>query len=123
MILDSIEDLLNHIKEVQVDVRDLSTDSLLKMSDFIQTNNLEVDDNIAAALQYQDIITQQLNATVEVIDSMNEKMKSASKTDNSLDMSELEESLAEILAQAKENKSRFSGKLSDENSDDEIEFF
>ncbi|MCD4667143.1 MAG: hypothetical protein K8R44_00855, partial [Sulfurimonas sp.] len=67
VILNSVDNLLEHIQDVQEDVISLSNDSLLKMSSYIEANNLEVDDDISTALQYQDIITQQLTATMEAI--------------------------------------------------------
>ena len=75
VILDSVDSLLEHIEEVQKDVTALSSESLLKMSNYIERNNLEVDDDISTALQYQDIITQQLSATTEAIDSMRTSIK------------------------------------------------
>ena len=70
LILKSVDDLLEHIKDVQTSVKSLSSDSLMNMSAFMEKNRLEVDDEIAIAFQYQDIITQQLDASIEAIDSM-----------------------------------------------------
>jgi len=129
MILNSVEELLQHIKEVQLDVIDLSGDSLMKMSGFIEKNGLEVDDDISTALQYQDIITQQLNATIEAIDSMKKSIEifsHAYKSDEGLaneSIEKLKEKLSVTLQDAKDKKSRFSGKTADSSVDDEIEFF
>jgi len=129
MILNSVEELLQHIKEVQLDVIDLSGDSLMKMSSFIEKNGLEVDDDISTALQYQDIITQQLNATIEAIDSMKKSIEifsHAYKSDEGLaneSIEKLKEKLSVTLQDAKDKKSRFSGKTADGSVDDEIEFF
>jgi len=129
MMLDSIDELLLHIKEVQLDVIELSNDSLLKMSSFMEKNKLEVDDDIATALQYQDIITQQLNASIEAIDSMTKSIdifSHAYKSDEGLaneSIAKLKEKLNATLQDAKDKKSRFSGKTAGDSVDDEIEFF
>ena len=70
VILQSVDEMLEHIKDIQLSVINLSTDSLLKMSDFLEKNSIEIDDNVATALQYQDIMTQQLTASIEAINSM-----------------------------------------------------
>lgn len=129
-ILNSVDELLEHIKEVQLDVMSLSSDSLLKMSNYIEKNSLEIDEDISTALQYQDIITQQLNATVEAIDSMKNSIKVFNHTyesDTNLvndNLNKLQEKLHAALEEAKEKKSRFSGKCTDKDTQsDEIEFF
>lgn len=132
MILNSVEELLSHIKDVQEDVISLSNESLLKMSGFMEKNNLEIDENIATALQYQDIITQQLNATIEAIDSMRksiDRFSHAYESDENLatqSLDKLQAKLNATLQDAKDKKSRFSGKVADKADDsdtDEIEFF
>lgn len=129
LMLDSINQLLSHIKDVQVDVIDLSNESLMKMSNFMEKNNLEIDEEISTALQYQDIITQQLNASIETIESMKKSIdmfSHAYKNDESLveeSISKLQTKLSVTLAEAKDKKSRFSGKLSTPDVEDEIEFF
>ena len=129
MMLDSIEELLEHIKEVQQDVMELSNESLMKMSRFMEKNNLEIDEDIATSFQYQDIITQQLTATNEAIESMKKSIKifsHAYKSDEGLaneSIVKLREKLNATLQDAKDKKSRFSGKHAAEHVDDEIEFF
>ena len=129
LILNSVDKLLQHIKEVQEDVIALSHDSLMKMNDFIEQNNLEVDENITTSLQYQDILTQQLNATVEAIDSMRNSIEVFSHTDTndenlvSQSVKKLEEKLDSTLQEAKDKKDRFSGKSVSDDADDAIEFF
>ena len=129
MMLDSIDELLQHIKEVQSDVMELSNESLMKMSSFIEKNNIEIDEDISTALQYQDIITQQLTATNEAIDSMKKSIEifsHAYKSDEGLaneSIAKLKEKLNATLQDAKDKKSRFSGKHAAEHADDEIEFF
>lgn len=129
LLLDSVDHLLEHIEDVQKDVVSLSSDSLLKMSAYIENHQLEVDDDIATALQYQDIITQQLDATIEAIESMRKSIQMFSHafdSDESVahaSMQKLQEKLNVTLAEAKDKKNRFSGKTSDTEASDEIEFF
>jgi predicted RNA-binding protein with EMAP domain len=129
MMLDSMDELLTHIKEVQLDVIELSGESLMKMSSFIEKNKIEIDEDISTALQYQDIITQQLHATIEAIESMQSSINMFShayKSDEGLaeqSIAKLQEKLHATLQDAKDKKSRFSGKVSESHADDEIEFF
>jgi arginine repressor len=129
-VLNSVDSLLDHIKMVQEDVIQLSNDSLLKMGNYIEKNKLEVDDDIATALQYQDIITQQLSATIEAIESVKgsiNRFSHAYENDENLvkeSMSKLQDKLNTALEQAKDKKNRFSGKTAQSgDADDEIEFF
>ena len=130
LILKSVDELLVHIKNVQEDVISLSNESLMKMSNYIEKNSLEVDDDISTALQYQDIITQQLSATIEAIQSMKNSIDiftHAYESDESLaadSMNKLHEKLNLTLQEAKDKKERFSGKSANNSADtDEIEFF
>ncbi|MDF1879168.1 hypothetical protein JHD46_05875 [Sulfurimonas sp. SAG-AH-194-C20] len=129
LMLDSIDELLSHIKSVQVDVVELSNESLMKMSSFMEKNNLEIDEDISTALQYQDIITQQLNASIEAIDSMKKSIdmfSHAYKNDEGLaqeSINKLQEKLSLTLAEAQDKKNRFSGKISASDADETIEFF
>lgn len=130
VILQSVDSLLAHIQEVQDDVMELSKESLMKMSSYIEDHKLDIDDNISTSLQYQDIITQQLSASIEAIGSMRkslERFSHAFSNDESLvqdSMVKLEEKLNKTLAEAKDKKNRFSGKVSQtSDTGDEIEFF
>jgi len=130
VILNSVDDLLEHIQEVQQDVIGLSNDSLLKISSYIETNKLEVDDDVVTALQYQDIIMQQLTASIEAIESMRSGINEFShlfENDENLapdSIKKLQDKLNITLADAKDKKNRFSGKVSqDDSATDEIEFF
>ena len=130
LILKSVDELLEHVKEVQESVIELSSESLLKMSSFIEKNSLDIDEDILTSLQYQDIITQQLSASIEAIESMRSSIKRfthAYESDESLaheSIQKLQEKLDVTLKEAKEKKDRFSGKTANSNAEtDEIEFF
>ena len=130
LILKSVDELLEHIEDVQKNIKELSSDSLMKMSAYMEKNNFEIDDDIASSFQYQDIITQQLDASIEAINSMRSSMavfSHAFKSDEDLangSLQKLQDKLNLALREAKEKKERFSGKFAqamDEN--EEIEFF
>ncbi len=130
VLLNSMDELLSHIKEVQQDVIQLSSESLLMISNFIEKNGLEVDNDVATALQYQDIISQQLNATIEAINSVQSSMDRFSHSyqmDENLvveSMKKFQDKLSVVLCEAKDKKSRFSGKFANGDAQtDEIEFF
>ena len=128
MMLSAIKELLEHIKEVQQDTIKLSQDSTMMLSRFIEDSKIELDDNAATALQYQDIMSQQLSATIEAIDSTEKSInifESAYKSDeiiatNSLE--KLQKKLKKTLEDAKRKRDAFSGKLT-HDKEDEIEFF
>ena len=129
VILDSVDELLTHIKDVQTDAIKLSSESLLMISNFIEKNNLEIDDEVATALQYQDIISQQLTAIVEAIESVQcniDRFNHSHKTDEGLavdSIKKLQDKLSITIQDAKDKKNRFSGKSADNADLDEIEFF
>ena len=128
--LNSINELLDHIKEVETDTIELSRDSAIKISSFIEQNKLEIDDSVAEALQYQDIISQQLSATIEAIESVKKSIKMfehSFKNDEVIaieSIGKLQNKLNSSLSKAKERREAFSGKvLADNTEDDGIEFF
>lgn len=130
LILQSIEEMLSHIKNVQSDVITLSSESLLIVSKFIEKNSLAIDDDVAKALQYQDIISQQLSATIDAIESIEKYIRQfthAYHSDETLafeNIQKLQSRLATALEEARDKKNRFSGKLTNEDvQNDEIEFF
>ena len=128
MMLSAIKELLEHIKEVQTDTIKLSRDSTMMLGEFIEDSKIELDDNAATALQYQDIISQQLSAIIEAIDSVEKSIdvfESAYQSDENVATSSLEKlqiKLKHTLEDAKKKKDAFSGKLIHEQKD-EIEFF
>ena len=128
LMLTSIKELLEHIKEVQIDTINLSQESTMMLSHFIEQRNIELDENAAKSLQYQDIISQQLTATIEAIDSVQKSIQifeSAFHSDEivaSGSMDKLQKKLKTTLSEAKLKRDSFSGKLTHED-ENEIEFF
>ncbi len=128
MMLTSMKELLEHIKEVQIDTINLSQESTMMLSHFMEEKNIELDENAAKSLQYQDIISQQLTATIEAIESVQksiELFESAFHSDTivaSQSMDRLQKKLKTTLSEAKSKRDSFSGKLTHED-ENEIEFF
>lgn len=127
-MLHSIDNLLEHIKEVQQDTIKLSQDSTMMLSKFIEENDLVLDDNASVSIQYQDIISQQLSATIDAIESVQKSIhvfENAYKSDEIVatgSIEKLQTKLKKTLDEAKRKRDAFSGKLIHDDQD-EIEFF
>ena len=129
MIFDSLNDLLEHIKQVERDTITISQEAQMKLSAFIEKNNIEIDDEAAEALQYQDIVSQQLSATIEAIELVQKNLQMFAHTfkqdeliaDDSV--VKLRTKMDVVLQQAKAKKDAFSGHIKDKSDEHEIEFF
>ena len=127
-MLSSIKELLTHIKEVEQDAIKMSQDSMIMLGEFIEKNSIELDDNAAKSLQYQDIISQQLSASIEAIESVQESInvfEEAYKFDEKIASDSLEKlnvKLTNTLVAAKDRRDAFSGRLG-HSDQEEIEFF
>lgn len=128
-LLESMVDILNHIKEVQDDVIQLSKDSVVTISGFLADNKVELSEDVIKALQYQDIVSQQLKATTEAIDAIDSNIRfyiHALKEDSNIltnGFEKLNKKLVVALEEARLKKSAFSGNAIGDNSEYEIEFF
>jgi tRNA uridine 5-carbamoylmethylation protein Kti12 len=128
-ILSSINELLSHIKQVEEETIQMSQDSMLMLSEFIEKNSIELDESAAKGLQYQDIISQQLTATIEAIASVQKAInifENAYDSDEKIASNSIEKlhvKLSSTLQKAKDRKDAFSGKLGHADETDEIEFF
>ena len=129
MIFDSLNNLLEHIKQVELDTIDISKEAQMKLSSYIEKNNMELDDEAAEALQYQDIISQQLSATIEAIELVQKNLQMFShsfKQDEDIadeSVAKLRMKMDTVLAQAKAKKDAFTGHVADTTGNHEIEFF
>jgi len=127
-ILTSINELLTHIKEVEQDTIKMSQDSMIMLSSFIEKNSIELDESAAQSLQYQDIIAQQLTASIEAIESVQQSInifENAYESDEKIvneSLEKLNAKLKSTLTIAQDRREAFSGKLGS-NDQDEIEFF
>ena len=128
-MLTSINDLLSHIKQVEEETIQMSQDSMIMLSTFIEKNSIELDESAAKALQYQDIISQQLSATIEAIDNVKKAInifENAYDTDEKIANGSIEQlytKLSNTLQKARDRRDAFSGKLGHKDENDEIEFF
>jgi len=127
-MLSSINELLTHLKEVEQDTIKMSQDSMMMLSEFMEKNSIELDESAAQALQYQDIISQQLSSSIEAINSVQtsiEIFENAYESDEKIvsdSLDKLNMKLKSTLETAKDRREAFSGKLGS-NDQDEIEFF
>lgn len=107
----------------------LTHEAQLRMVRYIEKNGLSVDDETLEAMQYQDIIAQQLSATIEAIESTQEHMQyfmHAFSEDDAIAAQSIEKmdgKLTHALAKAKEKHGAFSGKVNREDDENGIEFF
>ena len=129
MIFDSLNNLLEHIKQVEQDTINISKEAQMKLSSFIERNEIQIDDEAAEALQYQDIVSQQLTATIEAIDLVQKNLQMFAHTfrederiaDDSV--VKLRSKMDTVLEQAQAKKDAFSGHVKDKTDEHEIEFF
>jgi len=127
-MLSSINELLTHLKEVEKDTIKMSQDSMMMLSEFMEKNSIELDESAAQALQYQDIISQQLSSSIEAINSVQQSIKifeNAYESDEKIVNDSLEKlnvKLKSTLEMAKDRREAFSGKLGSSDQE-EIEFF
>ena len=128
-MLNSMNQLLEHIKNVEEEVIVLSKESTMKFSNFLECNSIEIDDDVAKALQYQDIISQQLSATMELVENVQQSIEKFNHTHregeaiavSSIDM--LQSKLSHALESAKDKRQAFSGNVAHKSDDEAIEFF
>ncbi len=126
-MLASINGLLTHIKEVELDTIKLSQESMLILGEFIEKNAIELDENTARALQYQDIISQQLSATIDAIESVQKSInifEAAYRSDEKVasdSLDKLQNKLSNALSLAQSKREAFSGNV--HSDEDSIEFF
>ena len=129
MIFDSLYELLEHIKQVEKDTINISKEAQMKLSTFMEKKNIELDDDAAEALQYQDIVSQQLSATIEAIELVQKNLQMFSHTfkedEKIADDSayKLRIKMKSVLDEAKAKKEAFSGHIKDKSDEHDIEFF
>jgi hypothetical protein len=127
--LTTLDGLLEHIKTVERETITLTQEAQLRIVRFIEKNKMSVDDETLEAMQYQDIIAQQLSATIEAIESAQEHMKyfihAFTHDDKTAaeSIAKMQGKLTCALDKAKEKHSAFSGKANSEDDEDGIEFF
>lgn len=126
-IFNIILEVLRHIKNVEIDVKERSLQTAKSFSSAISSGEIVPTNDVVCALQYQDIISQQLTATVEAIDAIDHSISvwlHAYQNDSSMltdGLLRLDEKLKISLEEARKKKAAFSGR--EDTSQDEIEFF
>lgn len=127
--LHTLNGLLEHIKTVEHEMIALTAEGQHRMVRFIEKNGLTLDDETLEAMQYQDIIAQQLAATIEAIESAQEHMhyflKAFSKDDEiaAQSIEKMDTKLTAALSRAKDKHSAFSGRVHRQDDDEGVEFF
>jgi len=97
----ALNDALNHIKEVQKNITDLNHKSMNALNDVIFELDIDLPEDSFIALQHQDILSQQLSATNDLIDVITNHL--------SMEDNQLEEGILAALEVARDKKVAFSG--------------
>lgn len=121
--VETLDPLLKHLIEVESEMITLSAKAHRTIAEWIRETNLQASDEVLEAMQYQDILSQQLGATIEAIGRIREL--SAQSTEADLITMEkiglMDTKLVEILEKAQQKRAAFSGKS--DPDDEGIEFF
>lgn len=126
--VNTLDRLLGHVVEVETEMIELSGESHRRISEWINHSGAAVSDEVLEAMQYQDILSQQLSATIEAVESIRAHMGELLEcsTQNSLDVVNIIETidakLVEVLEKAEQKRKAFGGKIH-QDVDDGIEFF
>ena len=128
-ILSSVLAIMRHVKEVQVEILTLNQQSSDAFIRHLQLKDDVLSDEVLNGMQFQDIITQQLNAIVEAITSVEKSVTihlRAAHEDNEIlheSFFKLHNKMLSSLEEAKKKKEAVGGYALVEESQDELEFF
>lgn len=128
IFIQTLNELLDHIKSVQAETMEMSKDAQMRIASFLEKNQLQPDDETLEAMQYQDIISQQLSATIEAIENVQQHlqyMDHAMREDDAIatkSIQKMQEKLNVALERAKAKHSGFGGKMH-HSEEDGVEFF
>jgi len=125
----SVDELLGHISTVEEDVGSFTYDAFMAVQKYISDNNLVVDDELTMALQSQDVIAQQLSATMDAIKSCREGISDfeaylttdVEKAKKDLDA--ITSKFQDAITKAKDRRSAYLGRMHSQDDGDEVEFF
>lgn len=119
----ALDRLLEHVMGVEEEMIELSAASHRAISGWINGSGGEIPDEVLEALQYQDILSQQLGATIEAIGKargyLAQSPGSGAKDKDALAQADAE--LLAILETAQSKHAAFRGRDGDDNEG--IEFF
>jgi uncharacterized protein YjgD (DUF1641 family) len=101
-LLTTLQEMMEHIKEVQTNIIGLNHESMTMLNDVVFDADIDLNDDVFVALQHQDILTQQLNATSELLEMVTRHVNDSS-------FEELEKNITASVDVAKAKKEAFSG--------------
>lgn len=116
MLLSTLQSALDHIKDVQASVTELNHESMSLLNDAIFEADVEINEEGFIALQHQDILTQQLSATTELIEMINKHINESS-------IESLTQKITASIEVAKAKKDAFSGNAFEQKHEDLVELF
>ena len=103
---------LAHIKEVQENISALNHQSMTTLGDDIFSMDIDLNEDSFVALQHQDILTQQLSATNDLIEKVSQYLEE--------DRQNLKQDILEALDEAKAKKEAFSGNAFEEKHPEHV---
>lgn len=120
--LQSLDPLLAHLIDVESEMIALSAHAHRTIAGWIRESGLAPSDEVLEAMQYQDILSQQLGATIEAIGSVRDVLAQKQAEPLRVEaVARMDAKLIDVLETARQKRAAFSGKS---GSDDEgIEFF
>lgn len=124
-IFSVINEFLVHIQEINNDVLKLSEESNEVLMTYLNSLGLSLPNNILAVLQYQDIISQQLQGINDTIQGIKNNTDNRKEEENTITLLQQYESiLMASLTEAKRKKEIFMGNtLEKKHNDNELNFF
>jgi hypothetical protein len=119
----SLDRVLEHVMGVEEEMIALSAASHRAISGWMNGAGVAIPDEVLEALQYQDILSQQLGATIEAIGKVREMLAhpSASAPQSQEPLAQIDAKLLEILETAQSKHAAYRGKEGDDSEG--IEFF
>ena len=106
-VLATLQAAMGHIKEVQTSIIGLNHDSMTLLNDVVFDADLELSDEAFVSLQHQDILTQQLNATSELLEMITKHVDEGN-------FEALDKNIIASIEVAKAKKEAFSGNAFEE---------
>jgi uncharacterized protein YwgA len=113
--------MINHFEDVERNIIAVSKESSLKIAKLIEDGKVEASDEVVSALQYQDIVSQRLSATIEAMEETKRYLQNY--VSDSMCADELLEKLSFTLQNAIKKQIAFEGSQDiDDSTEDDIFF-
>lgn len=120
-VINATIDMINHFKGVEENIISVSKDSSLRLANLIENGTIQANEEVVLALQYQDIVSQRLSATMEAMEETNKYLQQYAK--DVLCTEEFLEHLSFTLQNAIKKQLAFEGNCdTDDSSEDDIFF-